>query len=78
MPCPVAYGFKQILFNETEKLLEKWKHPDPYRPPSAPGGREDQSVKNAIQLTTFTGSKYERNVPAPDLPPPDQSFVKSL
>ena len=28
----------QILFNETEKLLQKWKHPDPYRPPTAPGG----------------------------------------
>jgi NADH dehydrogenase (ubiquinone) 1 beta subcomplex subunit 9 len=28
----------QILFNETEKLLDKWKHPDPYRPPTAPGG----------------------------------------
>ncbi|KAJ9611653.1 hypothetical protein H2200_004837 [Cladophialophora chaetospira] len=51
----------QILFNETEKLLEKWKHPDPYRPPTAPGG-----------------SKYERNVPAPDLPPPSKEFVKRL
>ena len=28
----------QILFMETEKLLEKFKHPDPYRPPTAPGG----------------------------------------
>ncbi|KAL8243921.1 hypothetical protein R6Q59_010179 [Mikania micrantha] len=28
----------KILFTETEKLLEKWKHPDPYRPPTAPGG----------------------------------------
>ncbi|TGO75334.1 hypothetical protein BELL_0220g00180 [Botrytis elliptica] len=26
------------LFKETEDLLEKWKHPDPYRPPTAPGG----------------------------------------
>ncbi|KIN00970.1 hypothetical protein OIDMADRAFT_19044 [Oidiodendron maius Zn] len=26
------------LFKETEELLEKWKHPDPYRPPTAPGG----------------------------------------
>lgn len=23
---------------ETEKLLEKWKHPDPYIHPTAPGG----------------------------------------
>jgi len=26
------------LFAETEKLLDQWKHPDPYRPPTAPGG----------------------------------------
>ncbi|KAL5387038.1 hypothetical protein PMIN02_008267 [Paraphaeosphaeria minitans] len=26
------------LIKETENLLEKWKHPDPYRPPTAPGG----------------------------------------
>ncbi|KAF1977134.1 hypothetical protein BU23DRAFT_578210 [Bimuria novae-zelandiae CBS 107.79] len=26
------------LIKETEMLLEKWKHPDPYRPPTAPGG----------------------------------------
>lgn len=24
--------------SETEKLLETWKHPDPYCPPTAPGG----------------------------------------
>jgi hypothetical protein len=28
----------QVLFMETEKLLQKFKHPDPYRPPTAPGG----------------------------------------
>lgn len=28
----------QALFQEAEDLLEKWKHPDPYRPPTAPGG----------------------------------------
>ncbi|RVX75503.1 hypothetical protein B0A52_00856 [Exophiala mesophila] len=52
---------QRILFNETEKLLQKWKHPDPYRPPTAPGG-----------------SKYERNLPAPDIPPPSRDFVKRL
>ncbi|KPI35203.1 NADH dehydrogenase [ubiquinone] 1 beta subcomplex subunit 9 [Cyphellophora attinorum] len=52
---------RRILFVETEKLLEKWKHPDPYRPPSAPGG-----------------SKYERNLPPPDLPPPDREITKEL
>lgn len=28
----------QILCEQAEELLEKWKHPDPYRPPTAPGG----------------------------------------
>ncbi|KAL2356193.1 hypothetical protein BJ546DRAFT_970193 [Cryomyces antarcticus] len=28
----------RLLFQETEDLLEKWKHPDSYRPPTAPGG----------------------------------------
>ncbi|CAD0107015.1 unnamed protein product [Aureobasidium uvarum] len=28
----------QILFDQTEELLKQWKHPDPYRPPTAPGG----------------------------------------
>ncbi|KAL9123207.1 MAG: hypothetical protein Q9187_000224 [Circinaria calcarea] len=28
----------RALFQEAEVLLEKWKHPDPYRPPTAPGG----------------------------------------
>ena len=28
----------KALLQETEELLEKWKHPDPYRPPTAPGG----------------------------------------
>ncbi|RKF53180.1 NADH dehydrogenase 1 beta subcomplex subunit 9 [Golovinomyces cichoracearum] len=26
------------LLRETEEILEKWKHPDPYFPPTAPGG----------------------------------------
>ncbi|KAF2399831.1 hypothetical protein EJ06DRAFT_543327 [Trichodelitschia bisporula] len=28
----------KALMDEAEGLLEKWKHPDPYRPPTAPGG----------------------------------------
>jgi len=28
----------QALLKETEKLLEKWKHPDPHCFPTAPGG----------------------------------------
>ena len=44
---------QRALLKETEKLLENWKHPDPYIHPTAPGG-----------------SKYERNLPAPNLDPP--------
>lgn len=29
---------QQALLTETEKLLQEWKHPDPYTPPTAPGG----------------------------------------
>ncbi|KAI4118708.1 MAG: hypothetical protein LQ345_001274 [Seirophora villosa] len=29
---------QRALFQEAEDLLEKWKHPDPYVPPTAPGG----------------------------------------
>ncbi|EYE96319.1 NADH dehydrogenase [ubiquinone] 1 beta subcomplex subunit 9 [Aspergillus ruber CBS 135680] len=41
----------KVLLRETEKLLDTWKHPDPYRMPTAPGG-----------------NKYERNIPARQLP----------
>jgi hypothetical protein len=34
----------QELIKETENLLEKWKHPDPYRPPTAPGGEENTLI----------------------------------
>ncbi|KAM0693936.1 hypothetical protein Q7P36_006060 [Cladosporium allicinum] len=29
---------QRLIIEETESLLEKWKHPDPYRAPTAPGG----------------------------------------
>ncbi|PWI72588.1 NADH dehydrogenase 1 beta subcomplex subunit 9 [Purpureocillium lilacinum] len=29
---------QRALLSETEKLLDSWKHPDPYVPPTAPGG----------------------------------------
>ena len=32
---------KEII-EQTEELLERWKHPDPYRPPTAPGGSKYQ------------------------------------
>lgn len=28
----------QELFEQTEALLDKWKHPEPFRPATAPGG----------------------------------------
>jgi hypothetical protein len=37
----------QDLIKETEDLLEKWKHPEPYRPPTAPGG---ESVITRIEV----------------------------
>ncbi|KAI9852906.1 MAG: hypothetical protein M1824_001668 [Vezdaea acicularis] len=29
---------QKVLFQETEDILAEWKHPDPYRAPTAPGG----------------------------------------
>ncbi|KAI1430943.1 hypothetical protein GGR50DRAFT_133622 [Xylaria sp. CBS 124048] len=29
---------RRALLRETEKLLDTWKHPDPYVAPTAPGG----------------------------------------
>ena len=40
----------QALFQETEELLEKWKHPDPYRPPTAPGGTASKASCSAFVL----------------------------
>lgn len=34
----------QVLIEETEKILNEWKHPDPYRPPEAPGGATNISM----------------------------------
>jgi NADH dehydrogenase (ubiquinone) 1 beta subcomplex subunit 9 len=39
-------GPAQVLIMETEKLLEKWKHPDPYIPPNAPGGERNWSMSS--------------------------------
>ena len=33
---------KQEIIEQTEELLEAYKHPDPYRPPTAPGGSKYQ------------------------------------
>ncbi|CAD0052966.1 unnamed protein product [Aureobasidium pullulans] len=37
-PPPPLVSVNPILFDQTEELLKQWKHPDPYRPPTAPGG----------------------------------------
>ncbi|TGO88628.1 hypothetical protein BPOR_0150g00020 [Botrytis porri] len=45
------------LFKETEDLLQKWKHPDPYRPPTAPGGSKyERNLPSPIldQIATLT------------------------
>lgn len=56
------------MFQEAEALLEKWKHPDPYKPPTAPGGMSIYELKRwRLKLMAVAGSKYERNIPAPIL-----------
>lgn len=60
---------QQALLTETEKLLQEWKHPDPYTPPTAPGGMlkfyapRRRGLEESHTDKTYTGSKYERNVP---------------
>ncbi|TGO68642.1 hypothetical protein BOTNAR_0022g00510 [Botryotinia narcissicola] len=60
------------LFKETEDLFEKWKHPDPYRPPTAPGGQFSLGWLSSSYAynVLLPGSKYERNLPSPILDPP--------
>ncbi|KAI9040517.1 NADH dehydrogenase [ubiquinone] 1 beta subcomplex subunit 9 [Aspergillus affinis] len=62
---------QKVLLRETEKLLENWKHPDPYRAPTAPGGMFSNFSKAMISdraLIIFPGNKYERNLPTRILP----------
>ncbi|CAI6338935.1 unnamed protein product [Periconia digitata] len=42
---------KRELIKETEDLLEKWKHPDPYVAPTAPGGSKYERNLPATYLT---------------------------
>ncbi|KAF4944351.1 hypothetical protein FSARC_14699 [Fusarium sarcochroum] len=46
---------QRALLTETEKLLESWKHPDPYTPPTAPGGKSRQHTSRVLYkpLTTL-------------------------
>lgn len=46
----------QAIIKETEDLLEKWKHPDPYRPPTAPGGMSlcgERGAWDAILIVAY-------------------------
>ncbi|KAI9833843.1 MAG: hypothetical protein M1826_006366 [Phylliscum demangeonii] len=69
----------QDLIEEAEYLLDQWKHPDPYRPPGAPGGLLRSCLYGLVAhgiradqmgACVLTGTKYERNIPAPQLEPP--------
>ncbi|KAF3918388.1 hypothetical protein ABW20_dc0102346 [Dactylellina cionopaga] len=60
----------KALITEAESQLEKWKHPDPYIPPTAPGGAFHIVLASPSMLTISIGSKYERNLPCPILTPP--------
>ncbi|KAK0106477.1 hypothetical protein ONS96_004105 [Cadophora gregata f. sp. sojae] len=42
---------QRVLFQETEAELEKWKHPDPYHAPTAPGGSKFERNLPAPILT---------------------------
>lgn len=57
----------QLLFQEAEDLLDKWKHPDPFRPCTAPGGELGGFIATRQECSLSIGSKYERNIPAPIL-----------
>ncbi|KAL2072305.1 hypothetical protein VTL71DRAFT_11648 [Oculimacula yallundae] len=47
-------GSGNALFQEAEAELEKWKHPDPYHAPTAPGGSKFERNLPAPILTPPT------------------------
>ena len=49
----------QALLKETEKLLDTWKHPDPYAHPTAPGGTYSVRTDMA-SLRSHTDEAYCR------------------
>lgn len=66
----------QLIIEETESLLEKWKHPDPYRAPTAPGGskyernlpvpsteRESFSILSCEDVKQLLGTKHPADTP---------------
>ena len=53
----------QELIAQTEEILERWKHPDPYRPPTAPGGSKYE--RNLPVHTTERELTYHHSFPTP-------------
>ncbi|OBT94720.1 hypothetical protein VE01_06149 [Pseudogymnoascus verrucosus] len=49
---------QRALFRETEDLLEKWKHPDPYRVPTSPGGSKYERNLPPSTLEPPTNTNY--------------------
>ncbi|KAL5597067.1 uncharacterized protein BROUX77_007015 [Berkeleyomyces rouxiae] len=50
---------QRALLSETEKLLEQWKHPEPYIPPTAPGGSKYERNLPAPFLDRKTDHPYQ-------------------
>lgn len=46
---PILTCHLEALLSETEKLLESWKHPDPYVHPTAPGGMLTLAIPSSSQ-----------------------------
>ncbi|KUI62233.1 NADH dehydrogenase [ubiquinone] 1 beta subcomplex subunit 9 [Cytospora mali] len=42
---------QRALLKETEKLLDMWKHPDPFVHPTAPGGTFSADIEKTISPT---------------------------
>lgn len=53
----------QILFQETEKLLDEWKHPDPNRTPASPAGMYCYAAPSAAGLLLMRPRQSIREEP---------------
>ncbi|KAL0631292.1 hypothetical protein Q9L58_009844 [Maublancomyces gigas] len=49
---------QRALLQNTEDALERWKHPDPYLPPTAPGGSKYERNMPCPILTPPTEQSY--------------------
>ena len=65
----------QLILDQTEDLLKKWKHPDPYRPPTAPGGSKYERNLPAPILDRKPSLVLSRiHTPLPHTPTPSNHF----